>query len=158
MFRIGNGYDVHPLIKERKLMLGGVEIPHEKGLGGHSDADVLLHAICDAILGACGVGDIGHHFPDTSGEYKNIASLLLLKRVGKTCADMGYRVSNTDSIIVAQEPKVAPYLEEMKTNLASALGIEPNQVNIKATTTEKLGFIGRMEGISAHAIALLEKG
>ncbi len=157
MFRIGNGYDVHPLVNERKLILGGVVIPHDKGLGGHSDADVLLHALCDAILGACGVGDIGHHFPDTSGEFKNIASLLLLKRVGKTCADMGYRVSNTDAIIVAQEPKVAPYLEEMKTNIASALGIETSQVNVKATTTEKLGFIGRMEGISAHAIALLEK-
>jgi len=157
MFRIGNGYDVHPLVKDRMLILGGVEIPHELGLGGHSDADVLLHAICDAILGACGAGDIGHHFPDTCGEFKNISSLLLLKQVGKTCSDLGFKISNTDAIIVAQEPKVAPYLEEMKNNIAVALGIEPTQVNIKATTTEKLGFEGRKEGISAHAIALLEK-
>jgi 2-C-methyl-D-erythritol 2,4-cyclodiphosphate synthase len=157
MFRIGNGYDVHPLVKERKLILGGVEIPHDLGLGGHSDADVLLHAICDAILGACGAGDIGHHFPDTSGEYKNISSLLLLKRVARTCADRGYKISNTDAIIVAQEPKVSPYIVEMITNIAAALDIETTQVNIKATTTEKLGFEGRKEGISAHAIALLEK-
>ncbi len=157
MFRIGNGYDVHALIKERKLILGGVEIPYELGLGGHSDADVLLHAICDAILGACGAGDIGHHFPDTSGEFKNISSLLLLKRVGQTCADRGFKISNTDAIIVAQEPKVAPYLEEMKTNIAIALGVDASQVNVKATTTERLGFEGRKEGISAHAIALLEK-
>ena len=157
MFRIGNGYDVHPLVKERKLILGGVEIPHELGLDGHSDADVLLHAICDAILGACGAGDIGHHFPDASGEFKNISSLLLLKRVGKTCADLGFKISNTDAIIVAQEPKVSPYLQEMKTNIATALGIETSQVNIKATTTERLGFIGRQEGVSAHAIALIEK-
>ncbi len=157
MFRIGNGYDVHPLVKDRKLILGGVEIPYELGLGGHSDADVLLHAICDAILGACGAGDIGHHFPDTSGEFKNISSLLLVKRVGKTCADRGFKISNTDAIIVAQEPKVSPYFEEMKNNIAVALGIEPAQVNIKATTTERLGFEGQKEGISAHAIALLEK-
>ena len=157
MFRVGNGYDVHPLVKDRKLLLGGVEIPYELGLGGHSDADVLLHAICDAILGACGAGDIGNHFPDTSGEFKNISSLLLLKQVGKTCADRGFKISNTDAIIVAQEPKVSPYLEEMKNNIATALGIEPDQVNIKATTTERLGFTGRKEGISAHAIALLEK-
>lgn len=157
MFRIGNGYDVHPLVKERKLILGGVEIPHDLGLGGHSDADVLLHAICDAILGACGAGDIGHHFPDTNGEFKNISSLLLLKRVSRTCSDRGYKISNTDSIIVAQEPKVSPYIVEMITNIAAALNIETTQVNIKATTTEKLGFEGRKEGISAHAIALLEK-
>ncbi len=157
MFRIGNGYDAHPLVKDRELLLGGVEIPYELGLGGHSDADVLLHAICDAILGACGAGDIGNHFPDTSGEFKNISSLLLLKQVGKTCADRGFKISNTDAIIVAQEPKVSPYLEEMKNNIATALGIEPDQVNIKATTTERLGFTGRKEGISAHAIALLEK-
>lgn len=156
MYRIGNGYDVHPLVKERRLILGGVVIPYERGLGGHSDADVLLHAICDAILGACGAGDIGHHFPDTSGEFKNISSLLLLKRVGKTCIDRGFKISNTDAIIVAQEPKVSPYLKEMKTNIALALGIEKSQVNIKATTTEQLGFEGRKEGISAHAIALLE--
>ena len=157
MFRIGNGYDVHPLVKERKLIIGGVEIPHDLGLGGHSDADVLLHAICDAILGACGAGDIGHHFPDTSGEFRNISSLLLLKRVSRTCADRGYKISNTDAIIVAQEPKVSPYIVEMITNIATALDIETTQVNIKATTTEKLGFEGRKEGISAHAIALLEK-
>ena len=157
MFRIGNGYDVHPLVKERKLILGGVEIPYELGLDGHSDADVLLHAICDAILGACGAGDIGHHFPDANEEFKDISSLLLLKQVGKTCADRGFKISNTDAILVAQEPKVAPYLEEMKGNIAVALEIETSQVNIKATTTECLGFEGRKEGISAHAIALIEK-
>lgn len=153
--RIGLGYDVHQLVPDRKLWLGGIEIPHTLGLLGHSDADVLLHAICDALLGAAALGDIGKHFPDNDPQYKNIDSKLLLRRCNQLLLDNGYRVGNIDSIIVAQKPKVGPYIPQMRECIASILGIEPGQVSVKATTTEHLGFEGREEGISAHAIALL---
>lgn len=153
--RIGLGYDVHQLVPDRKLWLGGVEIPHTLGLLGHSDADVLLHAICDALLGAAALGDIGKHFPDNDPQYKNIDSKLLLRRCNQLLLENGYRVGNIDSIIVAQKPKVGPYIPQMRECIASILGIEPGQVSVKATTTEHLGFEGREEGISAHAIALL---
>ncbi len=156
-FRIGNGYDVHRLVEGRKLILGGVEIPHDKGLDGHSDADALCHAICDALLGAVGAGDLGHHFPDTDDQYKGISSLVLLNRVGEVVAERGYKIVNTDATIIAQKPKLAPFIREMKTNLAKTLGIEPDQVNVKATTTEKLGFPGREEGLACDAVALIEK-
>lgn len=154
--RIGNGYDVHRLVKGRKLILGGVEIPHMMGLDGHSDADVLLHALCDAILGACGAGDIGHHFPDTDPQWKNISSLVLLQKVGQLCAQRRFRIANTDSIIVAQKPKLAPFMNEMKKNIAATLAIDIDQVNLKATTTEHLGFAGREEGIAAYSVVLIE--
>lgn len=153
--RIGLGYDVHQLVPDRKLWLGGIEIPHILGLLGHSDADVLLHAICDALLGAAALGDIGKHFPDNDPKYKNIDSKLLLRRCNELLLENGYRVGNIDSIIVAQKPKVGPYIPQMRECIASILGIEPGQVSVKATTTEHLGFEGREEGISAHAIALL---
>lgn len=153
--RIGLGYDVHQLVPDRKLWLGGVEIPHTLGLLGHSDADVLLHAICDALLGAAALGDIGKHFPDNDPKYKNIDSKLLLRHCNELLLKNGYRVGNIDSIIVAQKPKVGPYIPQMRECIASILGIEPGQVSVKATTTEHLGFEGREEGISAHAIALL---
>ena len=153
--RIGLGYDVHQLVPDRKLWLGGIEIPHTLGLLGHSDADVLLHAICDALLGAAALGDIGKHFPDTDPKYKNIDSKLLLRHCNELLLKNGYRVGNIDSIIVAQKPKVGPYIPQMRECIASILGIEPGQVSVKATTTEHLGFEGREEGISAHAIALL---
>lgn len=153
--RIGLGYDVHQLVPDRKLWLGGVEIPHTLGLLGHSDADVLLHAICDALLGAAALGDIGKHFPDNDPKYKNIDSKLLLRHCNELLLENGYRVGNIDSIIVAQKPKVGPYIPQMRECIASILGIEPGQVSVKATTTERLGFEGREEGISAHAIALL---
>ena len=153
--RIGLGYDVHQLVPDRKLWLGGVEIPHTLGLLGHSDADVLLHAICDALLGAAALGDIGKHFPDNDPKYKNIDSKLRLRRCNELLLENGYRVGNIDSIIVAQKPKVGPYIPQMRECIASILGIEPGQVSVKATTTEHLGFEGREEGISAHAIALL---
>lgn len=153
--RIGLGYDVHQLVPDRKLWLGGIEIPHTLGLLGHSDADVLLHAICDALLGAAALGDIGKHFPDNDPKYKNIDSKLLLRRCNQLLLENGYRVGNIDSIIVAQKPKVGPYIPQMRECIASILGIEPGQVSVKATTTEHLGFEGREEGISAHAIALL---
>lgn len=156
MMRIGNGYDVHRLVKGRKLILGGVEIPHTMGLDGHSDADVLLHALCDAILGACGAGDIGHHFPDTDPQWKNISSLVLLQKVGQLCAQRRFRIANTDSIIVAQKPKLAPFMNEMKKNIAATLVIDIDQVNLKATTTEHLGFAGREEGIAAYSVVLIE--
>lgn len=156
MMRIGNGYDVHRLVKGRKLILGGVEIPHTMGLDGHSDADVLLHALCDAILGACGAGDIGHHFPDTDPQWKNISSLVLLQKVGQLCAQRRFRIANTDSIIVAQKPKLAPFMNEMKKNIADTLVIDIDQVNLKATTTEHLGFAGREEGIAAYSVVLIE--
>lgn len=141
--RIGIGYDVHSLQTGRKLVLGGVHIPFDRGLLGHSDADVLLHAICDALLGAAALGDIGQHFPNTDPAYKNIESLLLLNQVNLRLAEAGYRVKNIDSTIIAQEPRLSPYLEAMKNNIASQLGISPNRVNVKATTSEKLGFEGR---------------
>lgn len=155
--RIGIGYDVHSLHPDRRLVLGGVEVPYDRGLMGHSDADVLLHAICDAMLGAAGLGDIGQHFPDTDPAYKDINSLLLLAQVNLRLGELGYRVNNIDSTIIAQEPRLSPYLETMKSNIASQLGISPTRVNVKATTTEKLGFEGRGEGISAQAIALIDE-
>ena len=156
MFRIGNGYDVHRLVEGRKLILGGVEIEHTLGLDGHSDADVLLHAICDALLGACGAGDLGHHFPDTSAAYKDISSLVLLEKVAATLKERGFKLGNLDATVVAQKPKIAPYITQMRQNIASTLGATINQVNVKATTTEKLGFAGREEGIAAYAVALHE--
>jgi 2-C-methyl-D-erythritol 2,4-cyclodiphosphate synthase len=156
MIRIGHGYDVHPLVAGRDLILGGVKIPHSKGLHGHSDADVLIHAICDACLGAAGLGDIGRHFPDTDPQYKNIDSRNLLRKVKEAIAKRGWKIVNVDSTVVAQAPRVAPYLPQMIQNIAADLGIAPENVNIKATTTEKLGFAGREEGIAAHAVVLLE--
>ncbi|MZG31158.1 MAG: 2-C-methyl-D-erythritol 2,4-cyclodiphosphate synthase [Nitrospinae bacterium] len=155
--RIGNGYDVHRLVEGRKLILGGVDVPHTLGLEGHSDADALVHALCDALLGALGAGDIGAYFPDTDPKWKGISSLLLLKEVMRMCREKGYELSNADTVIVAQKPKLAPHLPEMKDNIASTMGINTDQINIKATTTEKLGFAGREEGIAAYAVALLMK-
>ena len=154
--RIGSGYDVHKLVEGRKLILGGVEIEHPLGLLGHSDADVLLHAIMDAILGAAGMGDIGKHFPDTDGQYKDISSMKLLEQVSSLITEEGYVVGNIDATIVAQRPKLRPYIQEMENNVAQVLGILPSQINIKATTEEHLGFTGREEGISAQAVCLLE--
>lgn len=155
--RIGIGYDVHKLVEGRKLIIGGVEIPHEKGLLGHSDADVLLHTISDAILGALALGDIGKFFPDTDDKYKGANSLELLKEVGCMISKKGYIVGNIDSIIMAQAPKMAPHIDQMRKNIANALGIDVSQVGVKATTTENLGFEGRKEGISSQAVVLLEK-
>ncbi len=156
--RVGQGYDVHRLADGRRLILGGVDIPHSKGLLGHSDADVLVHAIMDALLGACGLGDIGRHFPDNDASYKDISSLLLLKRVAKLLSDNGFSVINVDSTIVLQSPKIAGYIDEMIGNISEILGIERGRVNVKATTEERLGFTGREEGISAHAVATVKKG
>lgn len=155
--RIGHGYDVHSLVGGRELILGGVKIPHDKGLLGHSDADVLIHAICDACLGAAGLGDIGRHFPDSDAQYKNIDSRVLLRHVREKMAQNGYRVSNIDSTVVAQAPRLAKYIDQMAINISADLSVAREQVNIKATTTEKLGFAGREEGIAAHAVVLLEK-
>jgi 2-C-methyl-D-erythritol 2,4-cyclodiphosphate synthase len=155
--RIGHGYDVHRLVEGRKLILGGVDIPYERGLLGHSDADVLLHAISDAILGAIGEGDIGRHFPDTDPRYKGADSLMLLAHVMKLAQDKGYRLGNVDATIVAQRPKLAPHIPMMRENIASVLGGDKDRVNVKATTTEELGFAGRGEGIAAYSVALLEK-
>jgi 2-C-methyl-D-erythritol 2,4-cyclodiphosphate synthase len=155
--RIGHGYDVHRLVEGRKLILGGVDVPWEKGLLGHSDADVLLHAIADAILGAVAAGDIGKHFPDTDPQYKGADSLKLLRHVMALADGKGYRVGNVDATIVAQRPKLAPFIQEMRTNIAAALDTDPGRVNVKATTTEELGFAGRGEGIAAYAVALLER-
>lgn len=157
MFRIGNGYDVHKFAEDRKLILGGVEIPYEKGLLGHSDADVLTHAIMDAILGALAFGDIGYHFPDTDPRYKGISSILLLKKVVELVKNKGYEISNLDSIVVAQNPKLKPYIDEIKNNLSSALGIEKDRISVKATTEEWLGFTGREEGMKSYAVVLLIK-
>ena len=153
--RIGIGQDVHALVTGRKLVLGGIDIPYEKGLLGHSDADVLSHAVCDALLGAAGKGDIGLHFPDTNNTYKGISSLTLLKKTHDIIRQTGYEIANLDTTILAQAPKLAPYREEMIINLAHALGIDTNMINIKFTTTEGLGFIGKKEGIEAVCIALL---
>ena len=155
LMRIGQGYDVHCLVEGRKLILGGVEIPYEKGLLGHSDADVLLHAVMDALLGAAALGDIGQHFPDSDERYKGISSVKLLKEVGKILQENGYLIENIDSTVIAQRPKLLPYRPQMAKNIADALGIEPDQVSVKATTEEGLGFTGTGEGISAQAIALL---
>lgn len=154
--RIGTGYDVHRLTEGRKLIIGGVEIPYEKGLLGHSDADVLLHAIMDAILGAAALGDIGLHFPDTDERYKGADSMELLKEVSKLIDEKNMLVGNVDATIVAQAPKLRPYIDEMRTNIAKALNIDIDQVNVKATTEEKLGFTGEGLGISAQAVCLLE--
>ena len=155
LMRIGQGYDVHRLVEGRKLILGGVEIPYEKGLLGHSDADVLLHAVMDALLGAAALGDIGQLFPDSDERYKGISSVELLKEVGKILQENGYLIENIDSTVIAQRPKLLPYRPQMAKNIADALGIEPDQVSVKATTEEGLGFTGAGEGISAQAIALL---
>jgi len=155
--RIGHGYDVHKLVPERALILGGVKIPHTMGLLGHSDADVLTHAVMDAIIGAMGLGDIGRHFPDTDGQYLNISSLTLLERVKQMMRDGGYNIVNLDVTVIAQKPKLLPYIDKMKENISRVLGCEVGQVNVKATTEEKLGFTGREEGISAHAVTIIEK-
>jgi len=154
--RIGTGYDVHRLVAGRRLVLGGVDIPHSLGLLGHSDADVLIHAICDALLGAAALGDIGQHFPDTSAKYKDIDSLILLQMVNKLLQDHGFKVINIDSTIVAERPKLAPYIAVMTANIARIMSIKPDQVSVKATTTEGLGFEGREEGISTQAVVLIE--
>ncbi|RHT44754.1 2-C-methyl-D-erythritol 2,4-cyclodiphosphate synthase [Clostridium sp. AM30-24] len=153
--RIGQGYDVHRLVEGRKLIIGGVDIPYEKGLLGHSDADVLVHAVMDALLGAAALGDIGQHFPDSDERYKGISSIALLKEVGKILQENGYMIENIDSTVIAQRPKLLPYRPQMAENIAAALGIEKEQVSVKATTEEGLGFTGTGEGISAQAIALL---
>lgn len=153
--RVGIGYDVHRLTENRKLILGGVEIPYERGLLGHSDADVIVHAIMDALLGAAALGDIGRHFPDTDPEYEGISSIALLERVARLLDESGYAVGNIDSIIIAQQPKMMPHIEAMRRNVAKALGIGTGQVSIKATTQEKLGFTGRGEGIAAQAVCLI---
>ena len=154
--RVGMGYDVHRLEEDRELILGGVKIPYEKGLLGHSDADVLIHAIMDALLGAAALGDIGKHFPDTDPAYKGISSMKLLRHVGELLEDGLYIISNIDATIIAQRPKMAPYIEQMRENIAGALHIEVSQVNVKATTEEGLGFTGTGEGISAQAVVCLE--
>lgn len=156
-FRVGNGYDVHKLVEDRKLMLGGVEIPYEKGLLGHSDADVLVHSIMDALLGACGESDIGKHFPDNDMSYKGISSLVLLEKVKTILLSKGYSIANIDSIIVAEKPKVSPYIDEMKVKIAAVLQLDKDYIGIKATTTEGLGFAGKGEGIAAYAVASIYK-
>lgn len=154
--RIGFGYDVHPLVAGRKLILGGVEIKHEVGLAGHSDADVLCHAIGDALLGAANLGDLGKHFPDTSAKFANVSSLLLLKEIARLLHETKYAVVNIDSTLVLEAPKIMPHAEQMRANIAEALSIAPAQISIKATTSEKLGFVGRKEGATAFAVALLK--
>ena len=156
--RIGHGFDVHALVENRKLILGGVDIPHERGLAGHSDADVLLHAICDALLGAAGLGDIGRHFPDTDAAFAGIDSRILLRRVAEQLRERGWIAGNVDATIVAQAPKMAPHIARMTAHIAADLGIAPDCVNVKATTTEKLGFTGRGEGIAAEAVCLIVRG
>lgn len=155
LMRVGHGYDVHRLVEERKLILGGVDIPHEKGLLGHSDADVLTHAVMDALLGAAGLGDIGKHFPDTDPTYKGADSLKLLGHVMEVLREKGWQVGNVDATVIAQRPKLAGFIPQMRDNLAVRMGVSPEQVNVKATTEEKLGFTGSGEGIAAHAVCLL---
>ncbi|WP_138207092.1 2-C-methyl-D-erythritol 2,4-cyclodiphosphate synthase [Haloimpatiens lingqiaonensis] len=154
--RIGMGYDVHKLVPNRKLILGGVDIPHEKGLLGHSDADVLLHAIMDSVLGAAALGDIGKHFPDTDNSFKDISSILLLQKVGELIKNNGYTIVNIDATIIAQKPKIAPHIENMRKNIANALNIHVDQINVKATTEEGLGFTGSEQGISSQSICLIQ--
>ena len=154
--RIGHGYDVHRLVEGRKLILGGVEIPFELGLLGHSDADVLLHAVSDALLGAAALGDIGKHFPDTDPRYEGADSMKLLERVVELLEEKGFKVNNIDCTVIAQKPKLAPYIAQMKSNIAGVCGIDSDRVNVKATTEEKLGFTGALEGISAHAVCTIE--
>ena len=155
--RIGHGYDVHRLVECRDLIIGGVKIPYTLGLLGHSDADVLLHAVSDALLGAAGLGDIGKHFPDTDPQYKGADSLKLLKVVGQKVTAAGYRISNIDVTMIAQKPKLRPYIPEMEQNIAAALGLDTARVNVKATTEEHLGFTGSGEGMACHAVCLLEE-
>ena len=155
--RIGHGYDVHRLVEGRDLILGGVKIPYEKGLLGHSDADVLLHAVSDALLGAAGLGDIGRHFPDTDPKYKGADSLELLRQVYRKISEKGYRVGNIDVTMIAQRPKLKDYIPQMQANIAAAVGTAPDRVNVKATTEEKLGFTDTGEGMSCHAVCLLEE-
>ncbi|MDR4022521.1 MAG: 2-C-methyl-D-erythritol 2,4-cyclodiphosphate synthase [Eubacteriales bacterium] len=155
--RIGSGYDVHRLAEGRKLILGGVEIPYKKGLLGHSDADVLVHAVMDALLGAAAMGDIGRHFPDNDEQYKNISSLLLLEKVSLLLKERGYNTINIDATVIAQRPKLAPYIEQMVKNMADVLGVPCDSINVKATTEEGLGFTGSGEGIAAQAVCLIEK-
>lgn len=154
--RIGHGYDVHRLVKDRPLVLGGVKIPFESGLLGHSDADVLLHAVCDALLGAAALGDIGKHFPDSDEEFHNIDSRILLRKTVKLLGEKGYRVINIDATVIAQKPKLAPFIAEMRKNIALDCGVSAECVNVKATTEEGLGFTGDLSGISAHAVCLIE--
>lgn len=156
-FRIGHGYDVHRLVFGRKLILGGVDIPYELGLEGHSDADVLLHAVCDALLGAAAMRDIGFHFPDSDGAYKGISSIKLLERVNEMIRAKGYSVVNIDVTVIAQKPKLSGYIPDMIKNISDALSVDASRVNVKATTEEYLGFTGRGEGISAHAVCIIEK-
>ncbi len=157
MYRVGIGYDAHRFEEGRKLVIGGVEIPYHLGLKGHSDADVLIHAICDAILGALSLGDIGELFPDTDEKYRNISSLVLLEKVISLAEKKGFRILNVDTVVIAQEPKLKPYKEEMKNRIAAVMKIEKDRVSVKATTTEGMGFEGRKEGISAQAVVILEK-
>ena len=154
--RIGQGFDVHALVEGRKLVIGGVHIPYARGLEGHSDADVLLHAICDALLGAAALGDIGQHYPDTDPQFSEIDSRMLLRDVARRVKAAGFRVVNVDATIVAQAPRMAPHMPRMIGNIAEDLGVAPSAINVKATTTEELGFIGREEGIAAQAVALIE--
>lgn len=156
-YRIGNGYDVHQLEEGLRLVLGGVEIPHTKGCVAHSDGDVLIHALCDALLGALALGDIGHHFPDTSDEFKGIDSRILLRRTMALIGEKGWSVVNADCTLLLQKPKVAPYITVMRETLASDMGVAADRVSVKATTTEKLGFVGRQEGAAAYATVLLSK-
>lgn len=155
--RVGMGYDVHPFVEGRPLMLGGVALPHTRGLAGHSDADVLLHAIADALLGAAGLGDIGHHFPPGDPQYAGIASTRLVERVAAMLAANDWQVVNVDSTVVAEQPRIAPYVPAMRERIATALGVDPAQVGVKATTNEHLGFVGREEGIAAMAVALIRR-
>lgn len=155
--RIGHGYDVHRLVEGRRLILGGVDIPYEKGLDGHSDADVLVHAVMDAVIGALALGDIGLHFPDTDSSFKDIDSLILAQKTAELLKEKGYTISNIDATLIMQAPKVRPYVDEMRKNIASVYGIDISQINVKATTEEKLGFTGEKRGIAAHAVCLIEK-
>lgn len=154
--RIGQGFDVHPLVAGRRLVIGGVDIPFEKGLDGHSDADVLLHAICDALLGAAGLGDIGQHYPDSDAKFRGVDSRALLRDVGEKLTKRNFKILNVDATVIAQAPRIAPYRERMVQNIAADLGLAAEAVNVKATTTEHLGFLGRMEGIAAQAVALID--
>ena len=156
--RVGFGYDVHALVPDRELWLGGIRIEHTLGLLGHSDADVLIHAICDALLGAANLRDIGYHFPDTAGEYENIDSKILLRKTMALIREAGYELGNIDATVCAERPKLNPHIPQMKTVLAGVMGVDPDDISIKATTTEKLGFTGRQEGISAYATVLIQQG
>jgi 2-C-methyl-D-erythritol 2,4-cyclodiphosphate synthase len=158
MMRVGQGFDVHALVAGRPLILGGIRIPHPKGLQGHSDADALIHAICDACLGAAGLGDIGQHFPDADAQYKDVDSRVLLRRVQTMLAERGWRVINVDATVVAQSPKLAAYIPAMKLNISEDLKVSLDRVNVKATTTERLGFVGREEGMAAQAVVLISNG